>query len=274
MTIKLHAAIRASGLFDEAYYAATSLGYTAGGTDLLDHYLTQGRTLGFSPSAEFDAAGYLALHPDVAAAGLEPLSHYVLRGRTENRRLSAVDLPAAGRDAALAKIRASGLFDETWYLGQVPLLRGTSIDPLLHYVIEGHRSFLEPHPNVSMRAWLGRSPNLRASGLNPLLDYLGRGMPAGPTVATASRQWLPDDGMVPLPDDAIQFEQMAGIAYLSQFRVADARASTALASRRRGIEHASGGSRMRRQASGRIDHPADLRRAGASAELPALGHPA
>ncbi|TWH25488.1 Lipopolysaccharide biosynthesis protein [Aminobacter sp. J15] len=77
-------AIRASGLFDEAFYALNGEARTAG-IDPLLHYLTVGEDRRVAPSSGFDPDYYARRHPDVAASGYGLLKHYVLFGHHENR---------------------------------------------------------------------------------------------------------------------------------------------------------------------------------------------
>jgi glycosyltransferase involved in cell wall biosynthesis len=76
--------IRATGLFDEAFYAA-QLGKAASGLDLAIHYVTVGERMGIAPSLDFDAAFYMDCYPDVAQSGSNCLLHYFEHGRREER---------------------------------------------------------------------------------------------------------------------------------------------------------------------------------------------
>ncbi|PAS96162.1 MAG: hypothetical protein CGU28_09785 [Candidatus Dactylopiibacterium carminicum] len=79
------ALIRASGLFDEAWYARQLSSTPTGGLEPIAHYLKQGAAKGLSPSSEFDTTAYLARYADVASSGLNPLVHYIRHGRAEGR---------------------------------------------------------------------------------------------------------------------------------------------------------------------------------------------
>jgi len=76
--------VRATGLFDEAFYKA-QLGKAASGLDLAIHYSTVGERMGIAPSLDFDPAFYMECYPDVARAGVNCLLHYFERGREERR---------------------------------------------------------------------------------------------------------------------------------------------------------------------------------------------
>lgn len=78
-------AIRASGLFDEAWYRETYPDVAIIEMDPVEHYLWLGAALKRDPSASFSTRGYLAAYPDVAAAKLNPLLHYIMHGQEEGR---------------------------------------------------------------------------------------------------------------------------------------------------------------------------------------------
>ena len=78
-------AIRASGLFDEAYYRAHNWDVDLANEDPITHYVVNGAWEGRNPSPNFDTNAYLAANPDVAEARINPLFHYVRHGRNERR---------------------------------------------------------------------------------------------------------------------------------------------------------------------------------------------
>lgn len=84
------ALIRASELFDEAWYLqqhpeAASHRFGAAG-----HYLEVGAAKGANPSPQFDGNTYLQANPDVKAAGMNPLYHYIKFGHDEMRLLKVI----------------------------------------------------------------------------------------------------------------------------------------------------------------------------------------
>lgn len=105
-------------VFDPRWYRAFYLPASNRGT-LLAHYLHDGRQLGYQPNPFFDTAFYLRNNPDVAKAGIDPALHFYNHGFQE------------GRDPAPD-------FDMVFY--RRTYLRGNaSINPLIHYAIEGHK---------------------------------------------------------------------------------------------------------------------------------------
>ncbi len=88
--------VRATGLFDEAFYAA-QLGKAASGLNLAIHYVIVGERMGIAPSLDFDPAFYIDCYPDVGHAGSNCLLHYVEHGRGEDRLGVAAGLFRNGR---------------------------------------------------------------------------------------------------------------------------------------------------------------------------------
>jgi hypothetical protein len=81
--------VRASGLFDDAWYLALNSDVLATGADPIEHYLVHGAAEGRDPSGEFQTRFYLRAYPDVANAGVNPLVHYILHGAAEGRDTQA-----------------------------------------------------------------------------------------------------------------------------------------------------------------------------------------
>ncbi|NWG53835.1 MAG: glycosyltransferase, partial [Hydrogenophilaceae bacterium] len=77
--------VRASGLFDAAYYLSRYRDVAAAGADPALHYVAHGAAEGRDPSAAFSTRAYLQRYPDVQAGGRNPLFHYVRHGRSEGR---------------------------------------------------------------------------------------------------------------------------------------------------------------------------------------------
>jgi hypothetical protein len=71
------ALIRASGLFDPAWYIASQPDLAGSGLDPVWHYLLRGAAAGADPGPYFDSAAYRAEHPDIAEA---PLAHALRHG--------------------------------------------------------------------------------------------------------------------------------------------------------------------------------------------------
>ncbi|NMC63354.1 MAG: FkbM family methyltransferase, partial [SAR324 cluster bacterium] len=86
---------------------------------------------------------------------------------------------AAGHDAANVLLaKTSGLFDEKFYLGQGPDLRGYE-SPLSHFLSEGGKRGLSPHPLFDVQFYLSQNNNVANIDLNPLLHFLRYGAEEG-----------------------------------------------------------------------------------------------
>lgn len=82
-----------------------------------------------------------------------------------------VEKPSADAE----ELRASGLFDESWYLSQYPDVKLTGMDPVEHYVWLGARLGRSPSPRFDHKAYLAANPGIADAGVNPLLHYVRRG---------------------------------------------------------------------------------------------------
>lgn len=164
--------------FDAAWYVSAQGNEALAGRNPLKHYLAQAGTGGHKPnplgvtpadarnpadaSALFDVDWYVGLYRDVFAAGVDPVWHYLEAGRFEGRKPNACFDPAyyAGRrrdvavEDALGHYAIHGIVDDcdpspyfagAWYrernLGDTP-----DVTPLQHYLEEGARRGLQPHP--------------------------------------------------------------------------------------------------------------------------------
>lgn len=79
------AVVRASDLFEFAWYMEQYPDVADGRLDPALHYIRYGASEGRDPGPRFSTGGYLELNPDVSALGLNPLVHYERFGRVEGR---------------------------------------------------------------------------------------------------------------------------------------------------------------------------------------------
>lgn len=128
------ALIRASGLFDEAWYAEQIPQGATLGRDLLDHYLSVGAALGLSPNPCFDAEWYRATHGGAQRTANDPFTHFIGRGLVRG------DAPHP-------------LFAAKWYLDRNPGAEGHRGGALGHYLDRGWKDGAEPHPDFSTAAY-------------------------------------------------------------------------------------------------------------------------
>ncbi len=70
-----------------------------------------------------------------------------------------------------ARLRASRLFDVSYYLDRYDDIDASGMDPVLHYIAYGARENRDPSANFSTRAYLARYPDVGESGIPALLHY-------------------------------------------------------------------------------------------------------
>ncbi len=133
--------VRASGLFDAAWYLETYPDVAARKVDPVLHYVRHGAREGRDPNRIFSSSWYLANNPDVAKAGLNPLAHFILRGAQEGRN-------------------PGPLFDTKWYLEANPDVAAAGVDPLLHFLRHGAAEGRRPNSAVESAAWFAPSAQI------------------------------------------------------------------------------------------------------------------
>jgi len=156
--------------FDRNYYREQCKDELSGVTDLISHYLTQGRLKGYNPAPWFNARAYLALYPDVSEAGMEPFFHYISYGRNEGRALPV----ASYEELEILKPH----FDVSYYKHNYPDLPAnlaTDDQYIFHYLNEGWKEGRDPAPNFSTTDYLNLNADVRLSPVNPYKHYLANG---------------------------------------------------------------------------------------------------
>ncbi len=121
----------------------------------LQHYLTEGIGLGYSPNGWFDEKFYLAFYPDVAEARSQGrilcgFQHYLEAGRREDR-VTRHDLRVA------MTLRSE--FDPVWYREKY-LTQDCSNEPLRHYLAEGTRLGYSPNGWFDEKFYLAFYPDV------------------------------------------------------------------------------------------------------------------
>lgn len=202
-------AIAASGLFDAAFYLATSTDVAAAGLDPLDHFRVHGWREGRRPNLYFDPVWYAATHRiGDATAARNPLLHYIEGGEARGCRPVADFDPAWFREVAAvppgtmalahllahrhahgfepeqptdfgfwadrATMAASGLFDLNHYLIANPDVREAARDPYLHFHEHGWREGRRPNPYFDP-LWYRSHYLADRSATNPLAHYASVG---------------------------------------------------------------------------------------------------
>jgi glycosyltransferase involved in cell wall biosynthesis len=121
--------IRASGLFDAAWYLEAYPDVAVREVDPLEHYIRYGAREGRDPNRLFSSSWYLASNPDVTESGLNPLVHFVVRGAKEGRS-------------------PGPLFDTKWYLDANPDVAAAGVNPLLHFLRHGAQEGRRPNSRI------------------------------------------------------------------------------------------------------------------------------
>jgi glycosyltransferase involved in cell wall biosynthesis len=150
-------AVKASGLFDPAWYARRYPDVVGEGIDPAVHYAVHGGREGRWPHPLFHGDLYLDSVPGLRAEGINPVLHFRDRG-------------------AEAGIRPNPLFDPDWYaeryLGGAEQ-RGRAF---LHFLANPDT---DPSPLFDTAWYLSRYPDARAAGGNALAHYYETGRKQG-----------------------------------------------------------------------------------------------
>ena len=72
----------------------------------------------------------------------------------------------------LKLLRASGLFDETWYLSNNPDVAQAKVDPLRHYLRHGGFEGRDPSSKFYSDFYLNTYTDVKSAHINPLVHYL------------------------------------------------------------------------------------------------------
>lgn len=139
--------------------------------DPAEHYLYEGWKGGYDPCPEFSTTFYLEYNRDVRESGIHPFVHYLNYGKTEGRACGPWS------ESEHYNLVAPHL-DTEFYMAQ--LRRAEKVrDPVVHYLTDGWRRGLDPHPDFSTGFYLQRYPDVRNTGRNPYVHYLQFGRSEG-----------------------------------------------------------------------------------------------
>ena len=178
--------IQKSGLFDPEWYTDTYLKDSSAGISPLDHYVTRGARMGFSPGPAFDVSYYLSRNLDIAAApSLNPVVHYAQFGRLENRRSATVDFHRLYRLLAV-----SGYFNFHWYSNRYLRSADPAIDALEHYLNTGADTAYSPSPLFDSEFYLSTYPDVKLAQFNPLVHYVDHGATEGRAIRPVPAEFL------------------------------------------------------------------------------------
>jgi len=184
---RLRLELRASVLFDEAWYLSQRPDLQTAKHDPLNHFVLYGIDEGTSPHPFIDV-DWIAR--STGESHKSALRNYLLHGRRADlrptplfdvqhyRKIAGLSASDDALSHYLLHGRAAGLsphplFDRAYYSAQMPRLGRLNIDPFLHYVLYPFE--LDPHPLFSTQHYLSQHPELQKQGVNPLLHYLEYG---------------------------------------------------------------------------------------------------
>jgi Methyltransferase domain len=107
--------------------------------------------------------------------------------------------------SATRQIRASSLFDASYYLAANPDVRDARIDPATHYLIHGWKEYRNPSAAFDTAGYLSNNPDVAEAGLNPLIHYLKYGQKEGRSLGSDanSSENLTDSGSGSAVPDAL-----------------------------------------------------------------------
>ncbi|MBD9559605.1 glycosyltransferase family 2 protein [Ensifer sp. ENS03] len=181
-----------SKLFDQEWYISEYK--LPRSINALEHFIKRGWKSGFNPSVYFDTNWYLQTNTDVKSAGICPLTHFLRFGIHENRSTSPFFDPTKMTHRARAALNethpllayitnhdlfkkdAVNLFDIDFYQSAAAV-QGVSIDgdPFKHFMHNGWRLGLDPHPLFSVSYYINSNPDVKLAGINPLAHYASAG---------------------------------------------------------------------------------------------------
>lgn len=176
---ELLALIEQSRYFDLDWYCQHNPDVVAAGMRPAEHFLLYGAKEWRSPGPLFSTPWYTLAYADVANDSVNPLIHFILIGEPAGRIPAIPQVhPHATDDDVIELIRASGLFNEEWYLRMAEDLEGSGLSPIMHYLRWGAAEGRNPSRAFHTNTYKSY-PECEASGLNPLLHYLLFGRAAG-----------------------------------------------------------------------------------------------
>jgi len=170
----------------------------------LDNWRKNGKAAGEEEGNP--ACGFIFLHDKVNRLGTAaPLNFFISPGSVDEPRAPAVRKFAPADEAAhRAALRASGLFDEAYYLSTYPDVADSNIPPLEHFFTRGCREGRQPNPYFDPNWYLRHNPDVAETGMNPLVHFLLRGdrmgLDPGPLFDTA---WFRDRYGIPESENTL-----------------------------------------------------------------------
>ncbi|MEX0300164.1 MAG: glycosyltransferase [Kordiimonas sp.] len=171
--------------FDPAWYLKNTAAARRSKLIGLLHYELEGWKKDKKPSEHFSSSLYREQYPDALSNGAQPaspLSHFLTRGRYEGKIAFHSHLETLDQAEQLIRdmltIHESGMFSGTWYKEFYVGLWSSDIDPLFHYVNEGHGQNKKPNP-VFETSWYRWQHPEEIGFENPFVHFIEKGEKEG-----------------------------------------------------------------------------------------------
>lgn len=163
-------ALRDSGIFDAAWYAARNADLAHAGGDPHEHYVDIGWKQGRAPNFYLDPDYYRQNNEDIRSAGFDPVLHYLLHGDAEGRR-------------------PGPFFDTGWYRARYNLEAQDRALP--HYLLNRHHG-ATPIPEFDAEFYLATYRDVARAGADPFEHYVTIGWQEGrePSAEFESRYYV------------------------------------------------------------------------------------
>jgi len=141
----------------------------------------------------FDPQYYLETNPDLIGSGNDPYVHYVLKGAAELRNpgpllnasfyASIADCDEASQNPLnhfvsqgwRRELAPHPLFDTAFYLENNTDVKASGVNPLAHFITDGWRQSRDPHPLFDVSFYLEQSPAAADSCINALIHFIQQG---------------------------------------------------------------------------------------------------
>ena len=189
--------IRELNLFDDKYYEEQirNLGFPAVDNPV-EHFLRLGHCFGINPHPLFSVNWYRDQNEDVAKSGMNTLAHYIRFGSNEYRDPHPAfsekyysnisrDLEFSPRLAHFLKFGADSRydphpkFDVGFYLDQNPDVTKAKINPLVHYLLYGHKENRNPHLLINEKWYKNKNDKEIPVGMSTLEFHIRIGLENG-----------------------------------------------------------------------------------------------
>jgi hypothetical protein len=163
-----------SAIFDEDHYLSQCRETNFGDLSPIEHYITVGWKQKINPCKEFSVEDYIKENPSVISKDIEPLYHCLITaGKYNKKNTTNQSLNGVKDDIKKLIETVSAYFDAEFYFIQTQ--NRDFGDPVLHYVTQGWKQLLDPHPEFSVAFYLNNNPDVAAGGFEPYFHWIATG---------------------------------------------------------------------------------------------------